>query len=899
MYDEFMHKLIHHWKSWVLRAILALSLFGLYMISLQVLAFFRHEFAKPVTLTFKLPLEEEIAQKNQIDPNPKLIGVMLSGNFSGWSTNSPHHRLIRLTPNEWGITLTLPPGDSLYKFILTLENGEKILWTHDPSAARQISDTFGGYNSVISIPDMDQWSLLVHSLLLGALALVILYSITDPIIRWILFWKIPVRFKLVGALFVIVALSNTVFLVYNQMEIKALSKISLQENLNLLHNSLLDDLVDFEKLNTATEVNKVRSSLRSHFYRAHSWTEKQNGANNSITLANIGVLDSNLNMLVLMSRMDNTQQQTRKSIKSGFRNVAEYFEKGVLLDLLNQAKGNPFQRTLFTGKTPDSLLGQDTDETRSAINTLGFNSFLMPIVSNDRIVGYYGGDILPQLMAGEANRIFFFNLYLIGLVALLSALIYTNLGKVLTSHLTLLTQWTESIKAGHYDETHTLTTGDEIQKLAENFDHMRLSLSESMNKLKIEAYRDTLTKMPNRKRLLQDLEKPVDRALILLNIDSFQEINDFFTSEFGDFVLIETAQRLENLARDTTIQTYKIGSDEYVLLLLGNRPMEDLEMLAQSVCDTVMHTSYLSNNHEVYISLSAGLAQFRLTGNENLEYRPSLLLAEADMALKKAKRSPRRILHYDRSMEIDREYGQNFLWTSKVRQALNEDRIVPFYQPIVNNKTQKIEKYECLVRMIETDGMVISPAHFLQISKKSRFYRFITMAMVEKSLAAFEPLNLEFSINLSIEDILDERTQEYLFEKMAQYPRATRRLVFEIVETDSVENYADIRAFIQKVRPMGCKIAIDDFGSGYSNFEHLLQLEIDFLKIDATLIRTMDTDTNAQIITRAISHFAQDLGIKTVAEYVHNEAVYLKACELNLDFSQGYFWGAPQAHILP
>jgi len=168
--------------------------------------------------------------------------------------------------------------------------------------------------------------------------------------------------------------------------------------------------------------------------------------------------------------------------------------------------------------------------------------------------------------------------------------------------------------------------------------------------------------------------------------------------------------------------------------------------------------------------------------------------------------------------------------------------------------------------------------------------------MIEKSCQYFEHLACDFSINLSVEDVLDEEITEYILLNIEKY-NVSKKIIFELLETEGIENYEEVSSFINKMKSLGCRIAIDDFGSGYSNFEYLLQLNIDYIKIDGSLIKNIDFDTNAQIVVETIINFAKKLNILIIAEYVHNEAIYKKVKELNIDRSQGFFLAEPQETV--
>ena len=251
---------------------------------------------------------------------------------------------------------------------------------------------------------------------------------------------------------------------------------------------------------------------------------------------------------------------------------------------------------------------------------------------------------------------------------------------------------------------------------------------------------------------------------------------------------------------------------------------------------------------------------------------------------------------YENSSNIEEEYKKNIEMTLKIKEAIKNDQIVVFAQPITPNKVGDIQKYECLVRMKDGDK-IISPFFFLEIAKKARLYPTITKIVIEKSFEYFKYKDCEFSINLTLEDIQDEETVSFLKRKIKQY-NIGKKLVLEIVESEGIEEYDTMNDFILHMKSLGCKIAIDDFGTGYSNFEYLMKLNTDYIKIDGSLIKDLDTDESAQVVVKLIVDFAKRLDIKVIAEYVHKKEVLDKVVEFNIDYSQGYFIEEPKEIVL-
>ncbi len=206
--------------------------------------------------------------------------------------------------------------------------------------------------------------------------------------------------------------------------------------------------------------------------------------------------------------------------------------------------------------------------------------------------------------------------------------------------------------------------------------------------------------------------------------------------------------------------------------------------------------------------------------------------------------------------------------------------------------TNEIEKYETLVRIVKPSGEVLSPMEFLDVAKATRLYPHITRTMIAKAFEIFKNKKESFSVNLSVEDILDEHTRAFVLGMLGGYG-ISDRVIFEILESEGIENYGDVSEFLTAAKKFGVKIAIDDFGTGYSNFEHLAKLNVDIIKIDGSLIRNIDTNSNSEIIVETIVSFAKKLGMQSVAEFVHSKEVYDKIKKIGIDYAQGYLLGKP------
>jgi diguanylate cyclase (GGDEF)-like protein/PAS domain S-box-containing protein len=406
------------------------------------------------------------------------------------------------------------------------------------------------------------------------------------------------------------------------------------------------------------------------------------------------------------------------------------------------------------------------------------------------------------------------------------------------------------------------------------------------NELLYLATTDTLTALGNRNALIEKIQGHGYISLILINIDSFSQINDFYGHEMGDEILQEFAIRILDIcSEEVQLQVFRLSGDEFAITCV--------DLLTHSVVKKAQEIVKLINSEKFEIKNE--IIELNITASISFEEN-EVLLTTADMALKIARREKKDLVVYDKSMSLDEEYENNMLWSKKIKEAIADDRVEVFYQPIVDNDSEKINRYEALIRLRDEDGKIISPYFFLEIAKKAKLYKQLTKIVILKTFEMFRKNEFEFSINLSIDDILDKDINEYIFEMLDIY-NVSNRVIFEIVESESIENFEEIQKFIQRVKELGCRIAIDDFGTGYSNFEYLMRLEPDFIKIDGSITKGILEDKKSEIITSIIVDFAKKIDIKVIAEYVESKEIFEKIKELGVDKSQGYYFSEPKGHL--
>ncbi len=230
-----------------------------------------------------------------------------------------------------------------------------------------------------------------------------------------------------------------------------------------------------------------------------------------------------------------------------------------------------------------------------------------------------------------------------------------------------------------------------------------------------------------------------------------------------------------------------------------------------------------------------------------------------------------------------------------LKKVLENNSIEPYIQPIFEANSKKANKYEALMRLLlDKNSPALSVFPYLDTAKRVKLYEKMMKIMLDKSLKNLEDKDIELSINLSYEDISNESFKQTIYKKIKKHPKA-KNIIFEILESDFIEDFSIVEEFTKYIRTFGCKIAIDDFGSGYSSMENILKLKPDFIKIDGSLIKNIDTSNESKIIVKNIINMAKDLNAKTIAEYVHSKEVYDITRELGVDYLQGFYLAEPKS----
>ena len=392
---------------------------------------------------------------------------------------------------------------------------------------------------------------------------------------------------------------------------------------------------------------------------------------------------------------------------------------------------------------------------------------------------------------------------------------------------------------------------------------------------------DRLTGLPNRNQLIEDLERGHCHLLALADVAAFKSINDYYGFEAGDRLIIELAVRLQQRFQPLGIRVYRDYGAGFAFIPPDGLalPAFEAELLAASRALRTLPMPGM-DGEEVDIDLYFGIAK----GDDHL-------LALAEAALHKAKESGVR----DRIPVFnaqDQSYLNNRFWINEVKAALAESRILCHFQPIVPVRpAQHPPKYEALVRLYDRQGQILSPGVFLDIVKPTGHYGRLTRRVFDLALEAARRTGSQISINLSAIDLADGETYAYLLDQLKKHQG--ERLIFEITESEAIEDFARVRAFAEDIRRHGAQLAVDDFGSGYSNLATLIELSPDYLKLDGSLVTKVVQEEKVRRVIAAAVHFAHETEMQVVAEFVSTPEIAQTLERLGVDYLQGYAIGKP------
>ena len=388
-------------------------------------------------------------------------------------------------------------------------------------------------------------------------------------------------------------------------------------------------------------------------------------------------------------------------------------------------------------------------------------------------------------------------------------------------------------------------------------------------------YFNDITNLPNALFLKKQNFELDKSTLVLVQIDDFNKYRQYFGEDIMDEILIFVANKLSNYILKDSL--YHIELDKFILILDSKKDIDYIEKMLQNLNKDELYFEKL----ELNLQITAGISFSSIDA-----------INKVQIALSSAKKTDSLFEVYSANHSMFAELNDELFWSSALRKIIDNDDLVLAFQPIVDNTSLEVYKYEVLMRL-KHNNEIYFPNSFLNISKQFKLYKYLTTSLIQKVFQFFSDKNIGFSINLNTEDLMNKDIHNVLFKNIQEFANPAN-VTIEIVESEGINNFKEVNRFLNRLKVYGCKVAIDDFGSGYSNFEYILKLDADYIKIDGSLIKNIDQNKNSQDIVKTIVSFAKLKGITTIAEFVSSKEIYDKVVELGIDYSQGFYFGKPE-----
>ncbi|GAB6074447.1 EAL domain-containing protein [Nautilia lithotrophica] len=422
------------------------------------------------------------------------------------------------------------------------------------------------------------------------------------------------------------------------------------------------------------------------------------------------------------------------------------------------------------------------------------------------------------------------------------------------------------------------------KQLIENYHKIiEKELDEKTKELALKYITDDITGLLNRHALNEELKfLKYDTSLILFDINDFSTINLVYSYEKGDKLLKYFADFLKHFVKENKI--FRIEADKFTILTDKNK--EEIINLSNQIIHELNRKYFTIENDKIYVDINIAIA-----------YRTDNLFKKARLALEEIKlHKKNKINFYDDDLEIEKFKRKVNIIKPLIVEALKNDLIIPFFQPIIDNKTREIAKFEVLSR-IKLSDKLIYPNDFIPIAEHTNLIGKITRIMIEKTFKIASENDFIFSINISEKDLADEYFIDFLKDTLNKYKIDPQRITFEVLENISSREIEHSILKLRELKNLGFKLSLDDFGTQSSNFEKILLLNLDYVKIDGKFVKNIVEDEKSKKIIKIIKKLANSINAKTIAEYVENEAIFNILNEMNIEYSQGYYFSKPVDNV--
>lgn len=438
----------------------------------------------------------------------------------------------------------------------------------------------------------------------------------------------------------------------------------------------------------------------------------------------------------------------------------------------------------------------------------------------------------------------------------------------------------------------------------------RMELEDELAKLKVMEARlqfsvdhDELTGLGNRRKLEQSLELSLiqarnfqtNSALLYIDLDRFKVLNDTEGHVAGDSLLIQIANSLRSIFSTKDILV-RIGSDEFAVLIDNIHAPEAIQK-AEQLRTSLDGYSFEHLGNQYHLSASIGIKVI----SPGKELIVGDILSNANQACYTAKKRGRNRVHLYSPDDMEMHtLKHNVQWAPRIRAALQQQNFFLEFQPIYSVETSSISHYESLIRMKGEDGTVYSPNDFIPVAEAIGLVQQIDLWVINHvfDLIRTMPTDISFTINLSGNIFLDHQLYPLVEKKLYETDVDPRRIVFEITETAAISNFEQTKAMVKKIRSLGCRFALDDFGAGFNSYNYIKHFPVDILKIDGSFITDLETDSVDQLLVKSMIDIAHSLGKKTVAEYVEKQSTMDILKKFGIDYIQGFLVGKPSPDLV-
>lgn len=522
---------------------------------------------------------------------------------------------------------------------------------------------------------------------------------------------------------------------------------------------------------------------------------------------------------------------------------------------------------------------------------------------------------LSRVSTQNHKRLLILNGLLISLLGLLaSALMAVRMSRDVTVPVKNLADAVDQLGRGHLEVRVSENSGGELRTLERGVnsmaaalqmaqDRMQERIDEATERLSYQASHDALTGLVNRREFERRLEKALltaredgrVHALCYLDLDQFKIVNDTCGHVAGDELLRQLTVLVQSKVRDADTLA-RLGGDEFGVLL-DNCPLEQASIVAELLRQTVKDFHFVWKEKPFVIGVSIGLVAIDQDAGSL-----DVVLSHADAACYAAKDLGRNRVHLYRAEDGDLAQRQGEMhWVARITRAIEENRFRLFYQTILPIQAHSHEgkHFEILLRLIDDNGQIVPPMAFIPAAERYNLMPSIDRWVVSTALGLYWKIFPECkerqegacntcTVNLSGPSLCDEHFLEFIKRQFVIYKVPYQHVCFEITETAAITNLAKAMDFISELRSHGCRFSLDDFGSGLSSFTYLKNMQVDYLKIDGSFVRNMVDDPMDAAMVSSINQVGHVMGLKTIAEFVENDAVLAKLRELGVDFAQGF-----------